>query len=124
MKRATSSPKLTAERVKRIVAKARARVVDADTPYDPNNAKSVSEFWKGAVVTKGGGARAVTEALAARRRPGQRGPGKRPPKVSINIRLSPEVLEAFKAGGTGWQTRVDGALRDWLKTHSPVDSEA
>jgi uncharacterized protein (DUF4415 family) len=115
---------LTAERVKRIVAKAPSKVIDPETPYDPNDAKSVSQFWKGAVLTRGGGVRAVTDALAARRRPGQRGPGKRPPKVSINIRLSPEVLEAFKASGDGWQTRVDGALRDWLKTHSPASSEA
>lgn len=119
MKRDTSSTKLTAERVKRIVAHAPSKVTDPDTPYDPNDAQSVSEFWNGAVVTHGGGVRAVTEALAARRRPGQRGPGKRPAKISINIRLSPEVLEAFKASGEGWQTRVDGALKDWLKAHSP-----
>jgi uncharacterized protein (DUF4415 family) len=39
--------------------------------------------------------------------------------VAINIRLSPEVLEAFKATGDGWQTKVDGALKEWLKSHSP-----
>jgi uncharacterized protein (DUF4415 family) len=22
--------------------------------------------------------------------------------------------------GNGWQTRVDGALKDWLKTHTPA----
>ncbi|WP_155774098.1 BrnA antitoxin family protein [Rhodovulum sp. MB263] len=32
-------------------------------------------------------------------------------KVSTTIRLSPEVLEHFKAGGPGWQTRIDEALR-------------
>ncbi len=41
------------------------------------------------------------------------------PKEHINIRLSPDVLEAFRATGAGWQTRVDSALRDWLRTHSP-----
>ena len=41
------------------------------------------------------------------------------PKEHINIRLSPDVLDAFRATGTGWQTRVDSALRDWLRTHSP-----
>jgi uncharacterized protein (DUF4415 family) len=39
------------------------------------------------------------------------------PKQRITIRLSPDVLAKFKAGGKGWQTRVDLALRDWLKTH-------
>lgn len=33
------------------------------------------------------------------------------PKVSTTIRLSPEVIEHFKAGGPGWQSRIDEALR-------------
>ena len=33
------------------------------------------------------------------------------PKISTTIRLSPEVLEHFKAGGPGWQSRIDEALR-------------
>jgi uncharacterized protein (DUF4415 family) len=41
-------------------------------------------------------------------------------KERITIRLSPEVVEKFRASGDGWQTRVDGALKDWLKTHSPA----
>jgi uncharacterized protein (DUF4415 family) len=41
-------------------------------------------------------------------------------KERITIRLSPEVVGAFRATGDGWQTRVDAALRDWLKTHSPA----
>ena len=32
-------------------------------------------------------------------------------KVSTTIRLSPEELEYFKAGGPGWQSRIDEALR-------------
>jgi len=38
-------------------------------------------------------------------------------KERITIRLSPDVVEAFKASGAGWQTRIDTALKDWLKTH-------
>jgi uncharacterized protein (DUF4415 family) len=41
-------------------------------------------------------------------------------KERITIRLSPDVLGAFRATGQGWQTRVDAALREWLKTHSVV----
>ncbi len=33
------------------------------------------------------------------------------PKQAISIRLSPEVLEHFKAGGPGWQSRIDDALK-------------
>jgi uncharacterized protein (DUF4415 family) len=32
-------------------------------------------------------------------------------KVSTTIRLSPEVLEHFRAGGPGWQSRIDETLR-------------
>ncbi|OHC77005.1 MAG: hypothetical protein A3G18_07605 [Rhodospirillales bacterium RIFCSPLOWO2_12_FULL_58_28] len=39
------------------------------------------------------------------------------PKVSVSIRLSPDVLKGFKATGKGWQSRLDAALREWLKTH-------
>ena len=49
-----------------------------------------------------------------------RRPQKSPTKVATTIRLSPDVMEAFKATGAGWQTRMDAALKDWLKTHSPV----
>lgn len=49
-----------------------------------------------------------------------RGPQKAPIKVATTIRLSPDVMDAFKATGSGWQTRIDAALRDWLKTHSPA----
>jgi uncharacterized protein (DUF4415 family) len=41
-------------------------------------------------------------------------------KERIAIRLSPEVVAAFRASGKGWQTRIDAALKDWLKTHSPA----
>ncbi len=49
----------------------------------------------------------------------------RPPaavtKKSVTIRLSRDVLEQFQAGGHGWQTRIDAALKDWLKSHSPAE---
>jgi len=41
-------------------------------------------------------------------------------KESTTIRIDRDVLAAFRAGGPGWQTRMNAALRDWLKTHSPV----
>lgn len=43
----------------------------------------------------------------------------RPPsqtrKEAVSIRLSPDVLGHFRAAGAGWQTRIDEALRDWIK---------
>jgi uncharacterized protein (DUF4415 family) len=43
-----------------------------------------------------------------------------PHKVPTTIRFDADVLAALKASGKGWQTRVNEAVRDWLKTHSPV----
>jgi uncharacterized protein (DUF4415 family) len=43
------------------------------------------------------------------------------PRKNVCIRLSPEVAETFRATGKGWQTRMNAALVDWLKTHSPTD---
>jgi uncharacterized protein (DUF4415 family) len=36
-------------------------------------------------------------------------------KESTTIRIDRDVLAAFRAGGPGWQTRMNAALRDWLK---------
>ena len=36
-------------------------------------------------------------------------------KQTIAIRLDPDVLEAFKATGPGWQTRMNEALREWIE---------
>ena len=39
-----------------------------------------------------------------------RGAQKAPTKVPVSIRLSRDVVDYFKAGGSGWQTRIDEAL--------------
>jgi uncharacterized protein (DUF4415 family) len=41
----------------------------------------------------------------------RRGPQKAPTKIPVSIRLSPEVVQHFKAKGPGWQSRIDDALR-------------
>ena len=49
-----------------------------------------------------------------------RGPNKAPTKERITIRLSPDVLQSFRDSGEGWQSRIDLALKDWLKSHTPA----
>lgn len=44
----------------------------------------------------------------------QRGAQAAPKKQAISIRLSPDVLEAMRATGPGWQSRVDSMLRTKL----------
>ena len=41
-------------------------------------------------------------------------------KERITIRLSPDVVDRFRASGDGSQTRIDAALKDWLRTHKPI----
>lgn len=56
----------------------------------------------------------LREKLAKR----HRGPARAPLKVPTTIRFDPEVLAALKASGKGWQTRVNEAMREWVKSHS------
>ncbi|WP_376800111.1 BrnA antitoxin family protein [Candidatus Raskinella chloraquaticus] len=37
------------------------------------------------------------------------------PKVSTTLRLDADIIERFRADGPGWQSRINAALRDWLK---------
>ena len=48
--------------------------------------------------------------LAASIRKG-RGPNKAPTKKLVSLRLSGGVIEKYKAGGAGWQSRIDEDLR-------------
>jgi len=50
-------------------------------------------------------------ALAEAIRKGGRPRAERP-KLAVSIRLDQDVVERFKAGGPGWQSRMNDALRD------------
>jgi len=38
-------------------------------------------------------------------------------KEQVTLRLDTDILEQFRATGNGWQTRINDALRDWMKQH-------
>ena len=44
-----------------------------------------------------------------------RGPQIVPKKVPVSIRLSADVVKAFRGSGAGWQSRVDDILRAHIK---------
>ncbi len=67
----------------------------ADGPYNPNDPAATAAYWQGATVKRGRGR--PTVAI------------KRP---TLNMRVDADVLDAFKATGPGWQTRINAALRD------------
>jgi len=79
-------------------------MTDADIQFDEDSPKTTPADWEGAALKKNG-----VEIGRVR------GPGKKPAKVQTAIRFSPDVLAGLRATGRGWQTRVDEAMREWLK---------
>lgn len=81
-------------------------LVDADNPeWSADDVKQAKSFA------------GLSESLQNKLSRRARGPQANPTKERITIRLSPNVVETFRASGDGWQTRIDHALQDWLKTH-------
>ena len=60
------------------------------------------------------GETAATEML----KPKRGRPRSDQPKMHINIRLDADIIESFRSTGTGWQTRLNNALRDWLSSQA------
>jgi uncharacterized protein (DUF4415 family) len=82
------------ERVKREAA-ADTPIHDQTGPYDPNDTAATVAYWQAATVKRGRGRPTVAT--------------KRP---TLNMRVDADVLDAFKATGPGWQTRINAVLRD------------
>lgn len=59
---------------------------------------------------------AMPELYAAltKRAASERPPDLKPAKALVTLRVDQDVLDAFKAGGEGWQTRMNEALRKAL----------
>ena len=41
-------------------------------------------------------------------------------QVAVTVLFDAEVVRAFQTTGKDWQARMNAALKDWLKTHSPA----
>ena len=94
---------------------------DSPKPWvDPDDAPELTNdfFEQGEwqigdqLVSAQAGAAALREALSRGR------PKAQSTKQALTVRYDTEVIEAFKATGKGWQTRMNDALKDWLQTHS------
>jgi uncharacterized protein (DUF4415 family) len=59
---------------------------------------------------------AFSKAVRAELRRGR--PKKDNTKTLLSIRYSREVVEYFRSTGSGWQVRMDAALKEWVKTHT------
>ena len=76
----------------------------AEKPDEENPEWTAADFKRARPASE-----VLPEIVAAYRR----GPGR--PKQAltkrlVSLRLSPHVLEHFRAGGEGWQTRIDQVL--------------
>jgi uncharacterized protein (DUF4415 family) len=99
------------------------RSKSSEKPWvDPDDAPELTDefFEKAAPMIDGQPvlkAEAVSAIVAALKRGRPRASAH---KVALTVRYDEEVVEAFKASGPGWQTRMNAALKDWLKSHSPA----
>lgn len=61
----------------------------------------------------------LTDAMLARATVNRGGrPRSDSAKVLLSVRYSREVVEFFRATGDGWQSRMDGALKEYVAQHS------
>jgi uncharacterized protein (DUF4415 family) len=98
-KKKTMSTQTDWARVKREAEQEALIVHDSATePYNPNDEESVTAYWNSAQVRRGRG----RPALATKR-------------PSLNMRVDADVLDALKATGPGWQTRINALLRDAME---------
>ena len=85
---------------------------------DPDDAPDLSEFpeevWDRAQISVGGKVvQRATGTLTRRGRP----PIDAESKQQVTLRLPPEVVRYFKAGGPGWQTRISDVLKGYASKH-------
>ena len=78
------------------------------TPEDMAKARPAADVLQGLI-----GAKAADELL----RRGKGRPLKEDRKVNQTIRLDPDVLEAFRNEGKGWQSLINQVLRQNMPKH-------
>jgi uncharacterized protein (DUF4415 family) len=81
----------------------------AGTWVDPDDAPALTDtFFADAEIREG--ARLVRRGRGRPRLPDA--------KRQVTIRLEPDLLDRLRATGPGWQTRLNEAVRDWLKKNA------
>lgn len=90
----------------------------SETWVDPDDAPELTEeFFEKAeyrigdrLVSKGEGKTALQSGLRRGRPAGT-------DKTSTTLRLDNDVVAYFRGAGKGWQTRINEALREFVKNH-------
>jgi uncharacterized protein (DUF4415 family) len=89
-----------------------AKKRNSDDSWDPDTAPEIpDEAWDRAQISIGGKViREATGTLTKRGRP----PVGDEPKQQVTLRLAPKVIDYFKQGGEGWQTRLNETLEEYV----------
>jgi uncharacterized protein (DUF4415 family) len=94
--------RFTSDRVSQPESKAVETAVDTVSAAKPASAVRMDRARRKVALVEA--ARASDEATALR--------AARASRVSIHLRVEPEVYEAWRASGAGWQTRINALLRE------------
>jgi uncharacterized protein (DUF4415 family) len=84
------------------------RAAEADPDNPPLDDDTLSRMRPSAEM-------APETVVAAKRRRGERGPGKAPAKELVSLRLSPDVLGHFRAQGADWRARIEAVLEKAIR---------
>jgi uncharacterized protein (DUF4415 family) len=93
--------------------------INAGIAADPDNPEwTQADFARAEPAAKALPRLFGKEGAAGMLKPKRGRPISTSPKAHVNIRLDAEIVEQFRATGRGWQTRLNAALKEWLKAHS------
>jgi len=97
-----------------IPTEAEDKAINAGIAQDPDSPELGAEFFaKAKPASEVLGDQVVTALKRGRGRPV--GSVAEQTKEKVNLRLDPDVLEALRASGRGWQTRLNDLLRADIK---------
>lgn len=87
-------------------------LTDAEIIHDYDSPRTCEADWAQAFVSHS--ASELHHEVKKRKR----GVNKLPVKKQVAIRFDAEVLAYFRSTGKGWQTRMNEALKEWVKEHA------
>ena len=96
--------------------------INAGIAQDPDNPELDADWFKRARPAREVHPPEFFEAWEKLRRTRGR-PPLAAPKIATAIRFDADVLAGLRATGKGWQTRVNDAMRQWLKEHPATEFE-
>ena len=87
-------------------------LTDEEIIHDTDSPQTSAADWTQAFVSHS------ASELHAETTKRKRGTNKLPIKKQVAIRFDAEVLAYFRSTGKGWQTRMNEALKEWVKDHA------